>query len=191
MITVLKKIMLLASIFLIIPLMSVLAEDITTGIAIEEPVLITSVGQSVDAFLVKAVFDKLRINADLIPMANQEDLRDYKQVFIVPGFSHKGLSSAGFTFQEEINRTMQLVETAEEFSQPLVLVYIGSFFLGDSREENLLEIVASSASFMIIYEDSPGPLQFLLDISEEKSIQKFFLNDLTNLSEEFSKILFP
>ncbi len=63
----------------------------------QQPILISSAGQSADVKLVKMLAQKQQLNANTILMAKPADLSGVKSLIIVPGFSSKGLGAAGIS----------------------------------------------------------------------------------------------
>ncbi len=182
------KIFLVVAIILFVPLMSISAEEPENEILLHEPFLVTSAGQSLDAYLVKAAFDKLGVKSDLETIAYADDLEGFNQIIIVGGFSHKGIASAGLSFLDEIERVSQILEKAEEISMPIIFIYLGTFFLGDSREVNLIEVITPLASQIIVYVECSGPLSYIYEVAEKNDIPVSHINDVNDLSEEFSRI---
>lgn len=154
----------------------------------EEPVLITSVGQSLDALIIKAIFDEMGIKADFLPLAKGENLRDYERVIILPGISYKGIAAAGITLQDEVNRATELLEAACDYSCHLTLIYLGGFITGDSRSQQLIQVLAPNVDAIIIYNDNRGPIDYFLQIARAKNVPIFFIDSLGNLCEELASI---
>lgn len=160
-------------------------------LVLEEPVLITSAGQNLDALIIKATFDDMRLKADFLPMADPSVIEHYGQVVISPGISYKGMVASGTTLHEEIERTKAIIEAAREHSSRIVLMHLGGFTQGDAKSQELIELVAQYADVIIAYRDSRGPIEYFLDIAREREIPFFIIDNLGNLCDELTVIFSP
>jgi len=180
----LLKIFLLV-LFLTLPVIGVSAET-ENNLHFHEPILITSAGQSLDPFLVKAAFDQLGIMTELNTLAEKEDLTQFEQVVFVGGYSHKGISSANLSFNDEIQRINGLVNKAQENSIPVVFFYLGTFFLGDQREKELIQLIVPYSGYVILYSGCKGPIDYIYETAEENDIPVFLVESVNELSKEIS-----
>lgn len=174
---------------LLLPVHFALAEE--CPLALEEPVLITSVGQNFDALIIKTIFDDMGIEADFQPMAEPSALADYKQVVVSPGISYKGMVALGTTFEKEFERAKAIIKATQEYSRPMILMYLGGFTQGDAKSQELVELVTPHADVIIIYRDSGGPINYFLKIAREKGIPVYWIDNLGNLCEELTLIFSP
>ncbi|MGI6624850.1 MAG: DUF6305 family protein [Limnochordia bacterium] len=156
---------------------------------VEEPVLVTSVGQNFDALMVKTIFDEMGVIADLAPMVEAGALSQYRQLVISPGISYKGMVASGTTVEEEIERTKAIVEASFEYNLPIMLMYLGGFIQGDAKSQELIELVAPSADLIIIYRDSGGPIDYLVSVAREQQVPVYFIDSLKNICEELKVLI--
>lgn len=135
----------------------------------EQPVLISSAGQSADVKLVKMLAQRQKLNATTVLMAKATDLAGMKTLIIVPGFSSKGLGAAGVSQQEEFDRVQALVKSADEMKIPVVLIHIGGNARRKGQSDSFNKLVADHAKCMIVVKqgDEDG---FFSTISKEKKI---------------------
>jgi hypothetical protein len=91
----------------------------------EQPVLITSAGQSADVTLAGSLCKKVNLNAKTVAQATVSDLKDVKTLVIVPGFSSKGLGAAGTSREQELERVKKLIDGAKEMKIPVLVLHIG------------------------------------------------------------------
>lgn len=135
----------------------------------EQPVLISSAGQSADVKLVKMLAERQKLNFNTVLMAKQADLAGIKTLIIVPGFSSKGLGAAGVSQQEELDRVQALVKSANELKIPIVMVHIGGNARRKGQSELFNQLVADNSKFMIVVKqgDEDG---FFTAISKAKEI---------------------
>jgi hypothetical protein len=135
----------------------------------EQPVLISSAGQSADVKLVKMLAQREGLNATTVLMARSSDLTGVKTLIIVPGFSSKGLGAAGVSQQEEYDRVQALVKAANELKIPIVMLHIGGNARRKGQSDSFNKLVAENSKYMIVVRqgDEDG---FFTAISKEKNI---------------------
>lgn len=160
-------------------------------LVLEEPILITSVGQSIDALIIKTIFDDMGVRADFQPLFQADGVEHYGQIVISSGISYKGIAAAGTTLESEVERAKAIVEAAQAQSVPLILMYLGGFIQGDANSQKLLDILTPHVDVIIVYRDSRGPLDYFTNLAEEQRIPLFFLADMGNLCEEVTLIFSP
>lgn len=135
----------------------------------EQPVLISSAGQSADVKLVKMLAQRQKLNATTVLMAKSTDLSGMKTLIIVPGFSSKGLGAAGVSQQEEFDRVQALIKSADEMKIPIVLIHIGGNARRKGQSDSFNQLVADHSKSMIVVKqgDEDG---FFTNISKGKKI---------------------
>jgi hypothetical protein len=110
----------------------VTVEGLTEAIA-EQPVLLTSVGQSADVEMVKTMLSKSDIKLTMDAAATAEDLGDAKTLILAVGGSSKGLGAAGIDANQELERVSALIDAADEAGLTIIAVHIG----GEARRGEL------------------------------------------------------
>ena len=135
----------------------------------QQPILISSAGQSADVKLVKMLAQKQQLNANTILMAKPADLSGVKSLIIVPGFSSKGLGAAGISQQDEMDRVQALVKAANEMKIPIILVHIGGNARRKGQSDAFNQLVGDNSKYMIVVKqgDEDG---FFTAISKAKNI---------------------
>ncbi len=108
------------------------AEGLTEPIA-EQPVLLTSVGQSADVEMVKSMIDKNGTEYVMNNLATPDDIGDAKTLILAIGGSSKGLGAAGIDADQEIDRVNKLVNAADEKGMTIIAIHIG----GEARRGEL------------------------------------------------------
>jgi len=146
-----------------------LFSSIASAQRFEQPVLISSAGQSADVKLVKMLATRQQLNANTVLMAKPSDLTGIKTLIIVPGFSSKGLGAAGVSQQEEFERVQSLVKAANEMKISIVMVHIGGNARRKGQSDIFNQLVADNSKFMIVVKqgDEDG---FFTAISKGKKI---------------------
>jgi hypothetical protein len=150
-------------------LISILFSSNVMAQKFEQPVLISSAGQSADVKLVKMLAQRQKLNATTVLMAKATDLTGMKTLIIVPGFSSKGLGAAGVSQQEEFDRVLALVKSADEMKIPVVLIHIGGNARRKGQSDLFNQLVGEHAKCMIVVKqgDEDG---FFTNISKGKKI---------------------
>lgn len=117
------------------------------------PVLITSSGQSPDAFVVKVLFDRAKIANDYDELATASQIGGAKTLVLVLGGSAKGLGAAGIDEDEELARVKGLIDEAKKKKISVIGIHIG----GESRRGPLsakfIEASAPQCDYLVIKED--------------------------------------
>jgi hypothetical protein len=116
----------------------------------EQPILISSAGQSADVKLVKMLAQRQKLEANTVLMAKDSDLEGVKTLIIVPGFSSKGLGAAGVSQQEEYERVEGVIKKANSMNIPIVLMHIGGNARRQGQSDAFNTLVADNAKAMIV-----------------------------------------
>ena len=116
----------------------------------EQPILITSAGQSADVKLVQLLAKRQAIEGETKTLAKEADMAGVKTLIIVPGFSSKGLGSAGISQEDEMNRVKELVKTAQKKNIPIVMVHIGGTARRGGQSDGFCKIIAENCKAMIV-----------------------------------------
>lgn len=100
---------------------------------LEQPLLITSAGQSADVHLASVLAKKAELTSTLSKLATPEDLENIKTLVLVIGASLKGLGAAGLDVAKEKKRVNLLIEEAQKKNIPLLCLHLG----GEARRGQL------------------------------------------------------
>jgi hypothetical protein len=118
-----------------------------------KPGLITSIGQSSDIAIVKALLNtKLRLGLDANPVANAADLGGAKTLVLVLGSSAKGLGAAGINMDQEIERTKNLLKAAKEKGIRILALHVGGESKRGKSSNDLIELVVPEAQHVVVVE---------------------------------------
>jgi len=71
----------------------------------ESDILITSIGQSADARMIKVIAQKFNLISDFEQLAKADIVKNYKILVLVVGGSSKGLGAVGIDKEQELIRT--------------------------------------------------------------------------------------
>jgi hypothetical protein len=116
----------------------------------EQPVLISSAGQSADVKLVQMLVQRQKLDSKTVLMATPDDLKGVKTLIIVPGFSSKGLGAAGVSQQQELDRVKSLINSANSLKIPIILVHIGGNARRQGQSDAFNKLVGENSKHMIV-----------------------------------------
>ncbi|MBN2365056.1 MAG: hypothetical protein EH225_03010 [Calditrichaeota bacterium] len=135
----------------------------------EEPVLITSAGQSADVLMIKILADKAGVSYRFDKNAQTALVDSVKSIIIVSGGSSKGLGAASIDKEEELQRVQDIVVKAKKAKVPVIGVHVG----GKSRRGDLSDYfnkpVAMNADHLIVVKEGDDD-GFFSSVAEENKI---------------------
>ncbi len=119
----------------------------------EQPILLTSVGQSADVEMVKVMVEKNALTYTMKTLATPDDIGDSKTLMLAIGGSSKGLGAAGIDADQELDRVKKLIAAADEKGLSIIALHIG----GEARRGELSDkFIAPSfekADYAIVVKD--------------------------------------
>jgi len=119
----------------------------------QPPVVITSCGQSPDAYTVSLLSKRAKLEHASDNLLKLDALKSYKTLVVVMGGSAKGLGEAGIDEKGEIARVGQLLAKAKELGIKVIAVHVG----GESRRgplsDKFIEPVVAKADYVLVTED--------------------------------------
>ena len=124
------------------------------------PVLVTSIGQSLDAFQVQLTVRRAGIPFKYDARAETDELAEVKTLFLAVGASLKGFGEAGITIKDELARTSRLLDEAKKRGIFIVVLHMGGEERRDALSNQLIELTAPRAQKLIIREDSDADGMF-------------------------------
>lgn len=107
----------------------------------EQPILLTSVGQSADVQMVKALIDKTGFTYTMDNAATADSIGDAKTLVLAVGGSTKGLGAAGIQAEDELARAEALIKAAREKGLKVIALHIG----GEARRGELSDKFVNAA----------------------------------------------
>ncbi len=149
----------------------------------EEPVALTSCGQSPGPVRLKIFMKRLMIDYDynlLITVndliAAKKDGKPFKSLIIVTGASLKGMGAAGVSMDDELARTKGLLAEAKKQGIKVIGAHIEGMARrsqgaasGDSSDEQSIDAVCPNSDFMLIKKEGNEDGRFTT-ISKSKKI---------------------
>ena len=170
----------------------------------EQPVMLTSCGQSPGPVRLRIFMQRLKLDFEYKEMATAQDLinaknagKPFKSVIIVTGASLKGMGAAGVSVDDELKRTAELIAEARKQGMTVIGSHIEGMArrsagaaAGDNSDELSIDAVCPNSDMMIIKNEGDEDGRFTT-ISKSKNITMygFELNNdiLTVLEEIFIK----
>lgn len=143
-----------------------LTADLPKG---ELPIMITSSGQSPDAFVVKVLLDRAKISSVSDVLVEPDEIKDIKTLIIVMGGSTKGLGAAGIDEKMELSRTIKLMDEAEKLGIMMLGVHVGGEGRRGALSMQFIDVVAPRMQGLIVTEEGNQDGYFT-KLSEEKEI---------------------
>lgn len=118
---------------------------------LEAPALITSVGQSSDIVVVKALLNtQLKLGFTVNGVAQPADLAGIKTLIIVVGSSAKGLGAAGLDMAKETARAQALLAAARAQKIAVLVLHTGGESRRGKTSNDLIDVVVPAADRIIV-----------------------------------------
>lgn len=144
--------------------------DTTNKFKAEDPVLITSAGQSADILMVKILAKKASLEFELNKSAPLDMLNNKKSMIIVSGGSTKGLGAAKIDKEEEYARTKKIIDKAKEEGIKIIAVHVGGKSRRGALSDFFNKLVAENADHIIVV-SSGNQDAYFSNIAAEKGIE--------------------
>jgi len=165
--------------------LAIATADLSTVAAQERPkasppVLVTSLGQSLDAFQIQLVVRRAGIPFKYDARAEVDQLDDAKTLFLGVGASLKGFGEAGITIKDELARAGQLLDAAKNKGILVVVLHVGGEERRDALSNQLIELAAPRAKLLIIRNDSDTDGKFA-EIAKAGNIPLVVIDNVLNL----------
>lgn len=121
-----------------------------TSPGFEQPILLTSAGQSADVQIAGVLFKRAGLTASLSKNATQQDLGDSKTLALVIGVSMKGLGAAGLDLDQEKTRIRELIEAAQNKGISLLCLHLGGEARRGELSDQMIRAVLPQAQMVIV-----------------------------------------
>jgi hypothetical protein len=123
------------------------------ALKLQQPILVTSSGQALDAFTVKTLLARAGVNATYDQKVSAAQLGDAKTLIIAVGASNKGFGQAGITAETELARTKAILEAAKAKGIAIICVHIGGAERRKGLSVQFIELVAPVADYLVVSQD--------------------------------------
>ena len=151
------------------------------------PVLVTSLGQSLDAFQVQLAVRRAGIKYKYDPRAEVDQLDGVKTLFLAVGASLKGFGDAGITIKDELARASHLLDAAKSRGVAIVVLHMGGEERRDPLSNQLIELTAPRAQQLIIRDDSDADGLFA-KIAKDNKIPLAVIDNVTSLKQPLQEL---
>lgn len=145
------------------------AKSPSPGGQYEQPILITSAGQSADVSLAGTLMKKLNLNFKVVNLAKESDLNGIKTLIVVPGFSSKGLGAAGISREQELDRVKLIIKAAKDKGIKLVMLHLGGKARRGAQSDDLCQLAANASSMMIVVKQGDED-QFFTKLAAQRKV---------------------
>ena len=116
------------------------------------PAVITSLGQSPDAYTVSVLAKRANLTMDYNSLLPAKEVSKYKTVIMCVGVSLKGFGSAGINLDTELKRGKELIKAAKDNKVFLVMVHAGGEGRREQMTDMLLDTLANNANLWVVLE---------------------------------------
>lgn len=151
----------------------------------KEYALITSAGQSTDAYIVSDIANQQMIHNYFMPQAKETDLKGINTVVFVVGYSPFGKKLHGINQEGEKKRITELLEKAKEENLIVITVYIGGKQRREKETDELLRLICPYTSYLISTKESDKD-SFLSELATESKIPLTLVSEVSDISEPFA-----
>ncbi|MDO5028307.1 MAG: DUF6305 family protein [Bacillota bacterium] len=148
-------------------------------VSFEEPVLLTSVGQSADVEMVKSIIDRVGLDFTANNLATSADLGDAKTLILAIGGSSKGLGAAGIDADGELARVQELMDAAKENGVKILALHIGGEARRGELSDKFIKPSFEAADYSIVVKggDSDG---FMEGLAADNGIGIEYIESITD-----------
>ncbi|MBF8296777.1 MAG: hypothetical protein HW389_3322 [Bacteroidetes bacterium] len=153
----------------------------------DQPVLITSAGQSADVTIAGMLFKKANVQARAISLAKASDLEGIKTLVVVAGFSSKGLGAAGISREQELDRVKSLLAAAQEKKLKIVTFHLGGKARRGNQSDDFNKMAAEVSSYLLVVKQGNED-QFFSKLAAEKKIAIELVDKIADAVQPLAKM---
>jgi hypothetical protein len=157
---------------------------------LQQPILVTSSGQALDAFTVKTLLGRAGINANYDAKATTAALDGVKTLVIAVGASNKGFGQAGITAESETARSKALLDTAKEKNIAVVCVHIGGADRRKGLSVQFIELVCPASNHIVVSKEGNAD-DYFTELSKTKNIPLTQIDQALQVGTALAGLLAP
>ncbi|MBM4169829.1 MAG: hypothetical protein FJ215_11860 [Ignavibacteria bacterium] len=161
--------------------LSIVDTPAQTKVKFEQPILITSAGQSADVTMASILCKKGQLTARLESKSVTKDLESIKTLIIVPGYSSKGLGAAGISREEELKRTQSIIAEAKKRNIKILMLHLGGNARRGQQSDDFNKLAAEAASHLIVVKQGDED-QFFSNIAARRKIAVHLVEKMADAS---------
>jgi hypothetical protein len=151
----------------------------------KEYALITSAGQSTDAYIINDISNRLMIHSYFMPQARAEDLTGVKTVVFVIGNSFLGEKTHGISFNDEKDRIEEMIKKANDEMLTIIAVYIGGSERRSKETDELLKLICPNVDYLIATKSGDFD-DYLSELTERKRTPLTLVSEVSDIEEPFA-----
>ncbi len=152
-----------------------------------QPILITSAGQSAEIVIVNTLFKKAELAPKVLPQAKVADLAGFKTLVLVPGFSLKGLGSAGINKDEEAERVKAVTAAARQAGMKVLVLHIGGKARRGGQPDEFSRMAVAAADARVVVKTGDED-QFFSKLAAERQIPIVLVDRMADLTEPLGRL---
>lgn len=126
----------------------------------QQPILVTSFGQSTDGAMIDTVMKKIGANYTYNATANANSVSSCKTIVIACGASTKGLGAAGISEDQETKRAQDIMAAVKKNGTKVICVHIGGSSRRGKLSDVLTDLVLPVADYIVLKEDANFDYKF-------------------------------
>lgn len=149
--------------------LSISSASAQSKIKFDQPILITSAGQSADVTMASMLCKKVGLETKVAPKATASDISGIQTLIIVPGFSSKGLGAAGISREQEMGRVKDVIAAAQKQKIRILLLHIGGKPRRGQQSDDFNKLVAENAQHLIVVKQGDED-KFFSDIAGKQNV---------------------
>ena len=153
----------------------------------EKPVTLTSIGQSADVQMVKALLKKAGVEAKFDALVTDAGLKDEKTLILAIGGSSKGLGAAGIKAEDELIRAEKLIKAAKAKNIKIIGMHIGGEARRGELSDKFVKVAAPYCDYLIVVNEGNKDGLFTKTAAEKK-IPMDTVPKITNTVEPLKKL---
>lgn len=121
-----------------------------SGAQFDQPLLITSVGQSADGQMVRVLAQRGGLSFTYDSLAEAGAVSAYRTVVLVVGGSSKGLGAAGINPDQEEQRAQALISAARSAGAGVIVMHVGGEARRGDLTDRFVRVAAPQADYLIV-----------------------------------------
>ena len=153
---------------------------LTEAIA-EQPILLTSCGQSADYQMVGTLMKNAGMDYEVSALATSAELGDAKTLVVVVGGSSKGLGAAGIDADGELARADELLAAADEAGLTIIVMHTGGSARRGELSDKFIAPVFEYADYAVVVKDGDSD-GMMAGICADKSIPVDLVDAITDVA---------
>lgn len=148
-------------------------------VTFEEPILLTSVGQSADVEMVKSIVDRVGLDYTANNLATSADLGEAKTLILAIGGSSKGLGAAGIDADGELKRVQELIDAAKANDVKVLALHIGGEARRGELSDKFIKPSFEAADYAIVVKGGDTD-EFMKGLAADNGIGIEYIESITD-----------